>query len=130
MLGGVVRDLFRHARTELYTRSFPDLKSQAPGCAPDLTWTLRVWAVTQTLISCRNEARQAHDFTFLCLDLNRQTQYHCCCCQREARVTKRTYQPKKLHRERVHGYRARMRTRGGRRVLKNRRLKGRYSLTV
>ncbi|MGQ9502170.1 MAG: 50S ribosomal protein L34 [Anaerolineae bacterium] len=44
-------------------------------------------------------------------------------------MPKRTYQPKKRHRARVHGFRARMRTQGGRKVLKARRLKGRYQLT-
>jgi large subunit ribosomal protein L34 len=43
-------------------------------------------------------------------------------------MTKRTYQPKKRHRARVHGFRTRMETRGGRKVLKARRLKGRYTL--
>lgn len=43
-------------------------------------------------------------------------------------MTKRTFQPKKRHRARVHGFRARMETRGGRKVLKARRLKGRYVL--
>jgi len=44
--------------------------------------------------------------------------------------TKRTYQPKKRRRQRVHGFRKRMKSKGGRKVLKSRRKKGRHSLAV
>lgn len=42
---------------------------------------------------------------------------------------KRTYQPKKKHRKKVHGFLKRKRTPGGRRVIKRRIAKGRKRIT-
>jgi large subunit ribosomal protein L34 len=43
---------------------------------------------------------------------------------------KRTYQPKKRKRKRLHGFRKRMKTTAGRRIIRNRRIKERKKLSA
>ncbi len=43
---------------------------------------------------------------------------------------KRTYQPKKIQRQKEHGFLKRMKTKAGQKILKARRLKGRKKLSA
>jgi large subunit ribosomal protein L34 len=52
------------------------------------------------------------------------------CVKRRCRAMKMTFQPKKRSHAKVHGFRARMATAGGRKVLSARRAKGRKQLSA
>ena len=53
-----------------------------------------------------------------------------CLNHRRKQIMKRTFQPSKKRRSHIHGFRARMATAGGRKVIAARRAKGRAKLSA
>jgi large subunit ribosomal protein L34 len=88
-------------------------------------WTLCFRAGTITL-ACGY--RKAHSSPYKVIVPVSQYGFFRDASLRYASAIKRTYQPKKRYRRRVHGFLRRMSTRGGAHVLRNRRRKGRQRL--
>jgi large subunit ribosomal protein L34 len=85
--------------------------------------------IAKGFLPCNQNFRTISIVAISCFYLTRGAAHGIVEPPRGAHALKRTHQPKKRQRVKVHGFRARMSTAGGVKVIKARRRKGRRRLT-